>query len=303
MDKERLVKQRADIQIVALTQVRLYEPAYLEDADNVIYAALIHRQAAVGLIFDIREYLLMAARDIHRGQIDSRREHALDRDLAELKRGRDQVALLLVEAALFGHVLDDIVYLILGHRRLAVAWGESCRRLTDLRQKLGKRGKELHKEYKYAGAAFCKALAVLFGDALGEHLTCEKHHYRSDDSAQRNGAEPPYSRDRDGHKRSRGNMYDVGTYQQSADCHVKIVHNIQCSLRAGLTALGGDLYLGARRGGERRLRHGKEHCAEEQRNRDYPGGKFGRRLSRYLRQSTAIIHLGYTTPFVYRINS
>ena len=56
-------------------------------------------------------------------------------------------------------------------------------------------------------------------------------------------------------------------------------------------------------GGERRLRHGKEHCAEEQRNRDYPGGKFGRRLSRYLRQSTAIIHLGYTTPFVYRINS
>ena len=192
---------------------------------------------------------------------------------------------------------------ILGHRRLAVAWGESCRRLTDLRQKLGKRGKELHKEYKYAGAAFCKALAVLFGDALGEHLTCEKHHYRSDDSAQRNGAEPPYSRDRDGHKRSRGNMYDVGTYQQSADRHVKIVHNIQCSLRAGLTALGGDLYLGARRGGERRLRHGKEHCAEEQRNRDYPGGKFGRRLSRYLWQSTAIIHLGYTTPFVYRINS
>ena len=75
----------------------------------------------------------------------------LDRDVAEFQRGLHKVALLLVERAGVGHVLYDVVQLVLGDGDLPVPPRMLCGESPDTGQDGGKRGKKAHKKAQRTG--------------------------------------------------------------------------------------------------------------------------------------------------------
>ena len=84
---------------------------------------------------------------------------------------------------------------------------------------------------------------------------------------------------------------DIGADKQGADGQIKIIQHIESLFCPEVAAFGRRLNAAARCGGHRSLRNSKKCGAYKKQRGNYP------------RQSTAIIHLGYTTPFVYRINN
>ena len=247
---------------LAQVQIGLDEGADLQDADDVVDRALVDGQAAVVLIAHLLEDLRERIVDVDGRDVHTRGEDALDRDVAELQRRGDQLALLFVKAAFLGHVLDDIVQLVLGDRDLRVALGELRRAAADRRQQRRERREKLHQHAHRARAGEQQLFAVLLAQALRQHLAEEKHDDRGDDRAEGDEAQSPAPRDRHGHDRGDGDMYDVRTDQDRGDRAVEVIEQEQRVLRPRIAAFGRRFDLRARRGGHGRLGDGEIHGAE-----------------------------------------
>ena len=234
------------------------------------------------LCLDAGEDLRVAAFDVQRREIDPRREHVFDRDVPELQRGGDQLPLLLVEAALLGHVLDDVIELVLGDGLLRVAGGMAGRRLPQRGQNPAERAEKAHEKHQRAGGRQGQLVRELLGDALGQHLAREKDHDRGDERADGNRAQAPAARDRERDKGGGGNMYDIGADQNRGDRLVEVVEHIEGLSGPGVPPLLGEPDTRTRARGERRLGRGEVHRAEQQ--------QYGIEK----RQSTAILHSGFS---------
>ena len=134
MDKERLIQERLDVQRLADPDVIADILADMQNADDIVNTALVYRQAAVVLLFDELQDLLLGHADIDRGHVHAAGQNTLHRHVAELQRRGDQFALLLVDGALFGHILDDIVNIIFRDGRLVISLGRLCRDVADQSQ-------------------------------------------------------------------------------------------------------------------------------------------------------------------------
>ena len=262
VDEEGLVQQRADVGVGAQMQIGLDEFADLQHADDVVDRALVDGQTAVVLAADGREDRLKVVAEIDRREVDARREDALDRDVAELERGGDQLSLLGIERALLGHVLDDVVKLILGDGDLRVALRELRRAVADRREQRREGRKELHQQAHQPRAAQQQLFIILFAQTLRQHFAGEEHDDRRDDRAERNSVQSPSSGDRDGHDRGDGDMYDVRTDQYRGDRAVKMVQQIQGVFRPRVAALRRRLDPDARNRSHGRFGNGKIHGAE-----------------------------------------
>ena len=131
MDKERLIQERLDVQRLADPDVIADILADMQNADDIVNTALVYRQAAVVLLFDKLQDLLLGHVDIDRGHVHAAGQNTLHRHVAELQRRGDQFALLLVDGALFGHILDDIVNIIFRDGRLVISLGRLCCDVAD----------------------------------------------------------------------------------------------------------------------------------------------------------------------------
>ena len=69
VDKIRLVKQLAKLDVFALAQIRLYVLADRQYADNIVDASLVNGQAAVLLLADVGEDFLGGILNIHRRKV------------------------------------------------------------------------------------------------------------------------------------------------------------------------------------------------------------------------------------------
>ena len=118
----------------------------MEDPDDVVDGSLINRQPAVVLFLDKREDLFLRHIDIDGRHIQTAGQDALDRHIAELQGGGDQVPLGLIDLALLFHVLNDIVDIILCDRHRIVSLRHPGRRIADPGQKSRCRIQERHEE-------------------------------------------------------------------------------------------------------------------------------------------------------------
>ena len=257
MDEERLVQQGTQVHGAAEMQIGLDILPDLQDADDVVDAALVYRESAVVLRLDLREDLFRAVVDVDRGQVDARGEDALHRHVAELQRGGDQVALLFVQRALLGHVFDEVVELILGHADLRVAPGQACGGVADLGQRGGQGSEERHQHFERAGVGERKSLAVALGDALGEHFTGKEDHNGGDQRADGYCAQSPAGGNGHGDDRRRGDVNDIGTDQQSGDRLVEVIQHILCLLGPQIAPVCFRLDPAARNRGDGCFGHGE----------------------------------------------
>ena len=85
-------------------------------------------------------------------------------------------------------------------------------------------------------------------------------------------------------------MYDVCAYKQGAYCFVKIIKKVQRLLCLRLASFCGIFYADTGNRGHGCFGHREKGGAKQQNYCDYQG------------QSTALIHLGYPTPY-FKINA
>ena len=83
------------------------------------------------LLADVGEDFPGGILNIHRRKVYPRGKDAFDRCFAELKRGGNELAAFLAQAAVLGHVLNDIIDLVLGDGYLGVCLYEACRKVAD----------------------------------------------------------------------------------------------------------------------------------------------------------------------------
>ena len=242
MHEIRLVQKRAQVDALALAQVGLYVLAYRQNADDIIDAALIDRQAAVLLLTDVSQHLVGRILDIHRRKVDTGREDALNGRLAELERRGDKLAPLLAETAVLGHVLNDVVYLVLGDGYLGVGLHEAGRKVADGRQNCRYRPQNAHKKAQRTGHCQGQSLAVFFSNAFREHFAHEKDHDGHDYRAQSDGAQSPDAGDIDRDDARRGDVHDVCTDKNTADGTVEVIQHFERLKSLGLALFGTDLY-------------------------------------------------------------
>ena len=280
MHEARRVEQAAKLRVFPLTQVYTDVFADLQDADDVVDAALVHRQAAVALLADEREDLLRRRVHIERRNVYARREHALDRYVRKLQRRVDELRPILGQLALVGHRFDDVVELILGHGDLRLALGEIREEFSDVRKCLRQRRENAHKKAqgrrRRKGAPFTVAL----GDALGEHLSGKKHRDRAHDRTKRHPARAPGARNEHRCERSGGDVDDIRADEDRRNCAVKIVLYVKGSLRLLVALIEPRLEPDAADGRGGRLCHGKIRRHAEKKNDRYP------------RQPTVAVHVG-----------
>ena len=285
MDEVRLIQKRANVHFFALAQVCFYKFPYRQYTYNIINAALVHGKAAVRFAAYGAEHLIDRIVDVKRDYVHARGKYTLDRRFRKLQSRAYKLAALLIEAALFGHILNDIVYLILGDGYLRIGLGKLCGEIAYRRQQRCKRLENGHEKPQRTGNRQRQPLAVFLRDALGQHLAGKEHDQRHYKRADRNRA--AYAREHARYrKRSyarRGKMYDICAYEYARYRKVKVVEHLQRPYCFCLAALGADLYpdLGDR--GKRGLRHGKIRRAQDKQNYDYQ------------RQSTGIVHFGSNT--------
>ena len=180
-------------------------------------------------------------------------------DVGELQRRLDKITLLLVQTARVGHVLHQIVELILGDGHLALAFGEPGGPLADGGQHHRHRGEKAHKKAQRTGGAQAEPLAVFFRNGLGEHLPYEEQYQRGGQGAPRHGAHAPPVGHQQGDHRRGGQVGDIGADQDRGDGPVEVVqhpHGFFCPVVALLQP---DPDTVAGHGGEGRLREGEIH--------------------------------------------
>ena len=85
VNEKRFIKQRAKHQRASFSEVTFNESADGKNADDIVDRALEYRQAAVRAALDDRKDVLERIVDVDRDHIDSRRENAFDRQVAELQ--------------------------------------------------------------------------------------------------------------------------------------------------------------------------------------------------------------------------
>ena len=201
-------------------------------------------------------------------------------DVAELEGILYEIALFLVEGACVGHVLDDVIELLLGDGDLPVALCESRSSLADGREELRERLENAHKKAQRTCGVQAQPLAVSLCRGFGEHLAEEKEHKRRCDGAPHGcaHAEPARYEDRD--DGGGAQMDDIRPDEDRRDREIEFVQHLKGALRTCVAPLapGPQARTGYR--GESRFRGGKIYGAGQKKDQRGYG------------KPTAIIHRG-----------
>ena len=280
VDEVGLVQEAAQVGLLPLLKVLPHEAADLQDADDVVHAVLIDRDAAVAGGLHLGEDLLQRVVHVDGLHVHPGGEDALRRQIAEGQGGMHEIPLLRVQVALVRHVLDDVVELVLGDGDLAVALGEAARELTDLGKDEGNGRQQVHEEHQGGRRAQGQPEAVLLGDALGQHLTHEEDHEGGDEGAESHRAEAPAAGDEDRHIGRAAEMYDVGADENGGDGLIKMLADVHGLVGPAVSPLHGGLQPDAADSGKAGLADGKVVRKEQQGENDKDG------------QYTPIIHKG-----------
>ena len=121
MDEERFIEERPDIQSFSYADVVADISADVQDTDDIVDTSFIYRQAAVILLLDELQDLLLGHIDVNGRDVHAGRQNTLHGHIAELQRRGDQLALFLVDRTFLGHVLYDVIDIIFRDGRLVVA--------------------------------------------------------------------------------------------------------------------------------------------------------------------------------------
>ena len=280
MDEVGLVQEAPQVGLLPLLEVLPHEAADLQDADDVVHAVLIDGDAAVAGGLHLGEDLLQGVIHVDGLHIHPGGEDAFCRQVAESQGGMHEIPLLGVQVALVGHVLDDVVELILRDRDLAVALGEAAGELADLGEDEGDRRQKVHEEHQGGRRTQGQAEAVLLGDALGQHLAHEEDHKGRDEGADRYRAEAPAAGDENRHIGRAAEMYDVGADENGGDGLIKMLADVHGLVGPAVSPLHGGLQPDAADSGKAGLADGKVVRKEQQGENDKDG------------QYTPIIHKG-----------
>ena len=222
VDEIGLVEKRPDIKGMSPADVVADIAPDVQDADDVVDGSLIDGKAAVVLVLDEGQDLLLGHVDVDRRHVHAAGQDAFDRDVAELQGGRDQVSLRLVDLALFGHVLDDVIEVIFRDGGLVVPLCQLRHAIADPGQD-GRRGtQEGHEHTKNPCCRETEGFTVFPGKTFGQHFSEEKYHQGRDQRRYGDrGDTPPLTHvDRD--DRGRGQMYNIGADQERRDRPVKV---------------------------------------------------------------------------------
>ena len=291
MDKKRFVHQTAQIRQTFFAEISLDVFSDLKHADHMVDASLVNRKAAVVLGLDDAEGLIAVCIGIQSRHVHARGQNALHGQVSELQRRGNQLALLLIQASLFRHILNDVVEFVLGDREFRPSSAFFGKSLPDFCQNRREGPEKTHKKAKASCAALGQPLRKLLGNAFRQHLAGKEHNQSFNNRADRHRREAPASGHDHGDQRREEEMADVGADQHGRDRTFKMVKDIKCLLCAGFAPLGGGSHPNARAGGKCGLGKGKINRPRQQQNRNQDW------------QSTAIVHCGSTTPFLAEINA
>ena len=176
MHKERLVENRTDIQRLSFPDIVPDIAADMQNADDIVDRPLIDREPAVILLLDKLQDLLLGHIDIDRRDIYTARQDALDRDISELQRGRDQVALLLVDRALLSHILDNVIDIVFRHSCLIFAFCHLRGAVADKGEQRGGRPEHCHQKAKRTHCGKTQRLGIFSRNTFRQHFSEEKHY-------------------------------------------------------------------------------------------------------------------------------
>ena len=176
--------------------------------------------------------------------------------------------MLLTQTAFLGHVLDDVVKLILGDGYLRVAFDEAGGKVADGGQEHGKRLKQPHEDAQAPRNGERDGFTVLFRNALRQHFAGEEYHEGRDEGADRdcstdvaaacgNKLRHGYGDDRCG-----ADVNDVGAYEDRGYCTVEVIKHPKGFLCTTVSAVGSGFDAHFRNGGYRGLRQ-SEICGKK----------------------------------------
>ena len=247
--EHRLVEQRTDVHgLAAGFDAGLDVFADLQDADDIVHAVGVHGQAAVALLAHVGEDLLRRVVHIHGGDIDTRRDDALDRHLGKRECRAHELAALGSQLSVVGHVFNDIGQLILRHGHGGLAADAAGGGVADGGEQHGQGLKEHHEKPQRTRRGHGQTLCVFLGDAFRQHLPGEEHDHGRD---QRRGGDRPHTPHPlhgHGHDRRDRQVQDVRADQQRRDRLIEVIEHVQRLTGAAVAVVSGGFEPDAARG-------------------------------------------------------
>ena len=112
----------------------------------VVFVVNCRGQAAVRLGAYRCENVVKAVVNVERDDVNARGEDALNGRFGKLQRGAYKLSALGIEAALLGHVLDDVINFVLRDGNLRVCLDKARGKIADRGQHGGKRSQNGHEK-------------------------------------------------------------------------------------------------------------------------------------------------------------
>ena len=215
------------------------------------------------LLFNEREDLLLRHGDINGRDIDPAGQDALHGHVAELQRRRDQLSLILVQRARFGHILDDVIEFIFGNGGFRLSREKLRGRIADDGKERGERPQNSHQEAKQRSRGQTDGLSILSCDAFGQHFREEKYGKGSQQRRQGDRGNAPDPGDVYSNDGRCGKMGNIRTDQDRCDSPVNVLRHVKRFLRTGISPVHPGSQPGAGDGCESGFRERKEHSAKK----------------------------------------
>ena len=233
------------------------EVLFMDDAHDVVHVLVVHRQAGVAALREGGGDLLHGGGVLHRHDVHPGGEDVPGLQVAELDGGADQLALVLVQAALvlrLGHHGDQ---LLLGDAGVLGGAEDQVQQLLPLGEEEVQRPQDQQEHPEYGGGEHGKALRMLLGQALGGDLAEDQHHqrqhHRGDGGAVRGVQLGEEHRAHGG----RGDVHDVVADEDGGDQPVVVVRQLHGQLGLFVPGVGPALHPDLVHAGERGLRGGE----------------------------------------------
>ena len=223
MDETGFIQERPDIQGLASSNIMTDVTADMENTDNIVDGPFIDRQAAVILLLDKSQNLLLGHIDIDRSHIDTAGQDTFHRNITELQGGRDQFSLFLIDLSLLCHIFDNVINVIFCDGGLVIPLCHFCCRISNPGQQRSRRPENCHQHAKSPCRRKTQGFTVFTRNTLRQHLSEEKHYQRGDQSGNGDCRYAPSLGHIDRHDRSCGKMYNICTDQERCDRPVEML--------------------------------------------------------------------------------
>ena len=248
------------------------EVLFMNDADNIVDACFIHRQAGEAVHGKDVGNFLETCIDRNRHHFHARRQNVLDIQIIELDGGRNQIRFMFLKIPVLLRLINHCDQLIRNIRILVLNLEQLRRQILPALKHQSKRAEKNHDETHKAQRTNGETLRRLLGKGLRRNLTEQKYNQRNDNRRNRRPlclSQPAGEQNRT--QRSRKNINDIVSDENGCQKTIIIVQNLQNPAGAAVAIIlhGFQADPGSTRicGFNRRKKAGKQNQDDERKNK------------------------------------